>query len=139
MNKYFIGIFGGVLVLVGLGVLVGYQLKKPVQNLSSVARAGEYQSTTFTATTTAYTLFKTGSGTLGNVVINVLGTGSAVFYDTTTTNANLRGSVATSSLRKVGVIAASQAAGTYIYDNNFFNGLLVEFNGTQGTSTIMWR
>jgi len=105
------------------------------QSFGSVASGGEYQSVTMLATTSSVYLFKSGWGTFGSVVINVLGTGNVVFYDAITSNVGLR-ALATSSLPVVGVIAASQAAGTYTYDTNFHFGLLGVFNGAQGTSTL---
>ena len=136
--KILIGIVGVVLLLIAGAI--GFNLNQPEQSVGSVERTSEYHSTTMLATTSAYYLFHNGSGSLGQITINVLGTGNAIFYDATTTNYLKRtGQVATSSLNVVGVIAASQAAGTYTYDNIFVDGLLGVFNGSQGTSTVMHR
>jgi hypothetical protein len=131
----------GVILLFIAGV-IGYNLNQPEpveQSIGSVGAGSIYQSTTFKATTTWAYLFKAGAGTLGSVVINTLGTGNVTFYDASTTNSNLRTTVATTSLRTVGVIDASQAAGTYTYDAGFYDGLIAVFSGSQGTSTVAWR
>ena len=137
MKKIYI--LGGLIVLVIFGALV-YLSQPKEQEVSSVQRASEYHSANLFATSSAYYLIKSGNGTFCSAVINVLGTGNVVFYDATTTNVNLRvNQQATSSLPVVAVISNSQAAGTYTYDNLFYNGLLAVFQGTQGSSTITFR
>ena len=126
-------------VIALLGVAVGWNSKPVVEQLSSVQTASEYNHTNIIATTSKAFLFKSEPGTLGSVIINVLGTGNVVFYDATSTIPAQRTITATTSLPIVGVIAASQAAGTYTYDVNFYNGLIAVFDGTIGTSTITWR
>lgn len=125
-----------------IGVGIGWTLHQPAITLDtfgSVSRGSEYHSTTLVATTTFATLFKNGSGTFGGYVVNTLGTGNIVFKDASTTNSNLRTITATSSLRTVGVMDASQVAGDYVYDAYFQDGLIAVFSGTQGTSTVLWR
>jgi hypothetical protein len=108
-------------------------------SIGSVSTASEYHSLTTFATTTGAYLIKTGSGTFGSVIVSVLGAGNVVFYDATTTIPANRTVQATSSLPVVGVIGASQAAGTYTYDTVFFSGLIAVYNGAQGTSTVTFR
>ena len=124
----------------------GYTLKQPKQqsqeqvSFGSVDKSSEYHATTTLATTLGQNLVASGQGTFGSVIINVLGAGSTVFYDTTTTNINLRtGQIATTSLNILGVVAASQANGTYTYDEIYYNGIMAVYNGAQGTSTITYR
>jgi len=108
------------------------------ESLGGVNIGNEFNPFTQLATTSESYLIKTGRGTLGSIIINTAGTGNTVFYDATTTNANLRVK-ATSSLTVLGVIDASQAAGTYTYDIRFIDGLLEVNNGAMGTTTITIR
>jgi len=130
----------GVIMLFMAG-LIGYLIGQPVvveQPVGSVSRASEYNHVNMRATTTGSYVFKTAPGTLGSVIVATLGTGNIIFYDATTTNANLR-VLATSSLNVLATVDASQAAGTYTYDMFFRDGLIGVFNGTQGTSTVTFR
>ena len=134
-----IGIIIGIVMLIMAGAIGYLSQPQPIEvNQGGVNRSSEYHSTALIATTTPEVLFKTGSGTFGGLVINTVGTGNIVFYDATTTVASLRAK-ATSSLSVLATIAASQAVGVWIYDNAFYDGLIAVFNGTQGTSTAIWR
>jgi|WetSurSiteA1Bulk_404760.scaffolds.fasta_scaffold37410_2 hypothetical protein len=120
-------------------VMILFKGTSPEQPVGSVAASNEYNYTNILATTSKAFTFKSEPGALGSVVINVLGTGNTVFYDATSSIPAQRTIQATTSLPIVGVVAASQAAGTYTYDVNFYNGLIAVFDGTQGTSTVTWR
>ncbi len=110
-----------------------------IRSVGSVARTSEYRSLTTIATTVPAYLIKYGQGTLGSVIIHNIGTGYYTLYDASTTIPSNRTIQATSSLRIVGIVANSQAVGTYTYDTTFNNGLIAVYGGTQGTSTITYR
>jgi hypothetical protein len=128
-----------VLAIALIGGAIGYFIHQPEVPVGSVQQASEYHYTTLLATTTVRDLtLKSGAGTLGSIIISVLGTGNAVLYDATTSYSGLR-ALATTSLNVLGVIGASQAAGTYTYDTTFVDGLLISMNGAQASTTITWR
>jgi len=131
-------IVGAVLLI--LAGVIGFNLNQPEeQPVGSVARASEYHYTTATSTDYINPLIKTGAGTFGSIVVNLLGTAPITFYDATTTNVNLRVK-ATSTLPVLAYIAPSQAAGTYTYDTVFSDGLLAIWGtGTVASTTITWR
>lgn len=128
-----------------LGVLVasfsGVQLSqfKNEASLGSVQQANEYHSTSTSYLSTPNSVIKTGSGAIGSVVISGSNTGRIDMYDTTTTNKNLRTGQAPTATIYIGSIVASQAAGTYTYDIEFYNGLYLDFTGSLPTSTITYR
>jgi len=125
-----------------IGGLIGYNLNKEQpkeQSIGSVGAGSIYQHTTATSTSFINPIIKTGNGTLGSVVINLLGTAPLTLYDATTTNVNLRAK-ATSTLNVLASIPASQAAGTYTYDIGFYDGLMAIWGtGTIASSTLTWR
>jgi hypothetical protein len=128
------------MILVALiGGIIFFKNTPVEQPIGSSGAGSINQSTTLLATTSSVWQFKVGAGALSQIVVNVLGTGNVVFYDASSTLPAQRTIAATSSLRAVGVIAASQAAGTYTYDVGFYDGLIAVFSGTQGTSTIAWK
>ena len=130
-----------------LFVMVGSLLFKGVsQQFGSVSVTNEYQATT-TAAGTAYgstitgdSLVKRGLGTFGSLVITGAATGVINFYDATTTNVNSRtGNKATSTIH-IASIPASLAAGTYVFDHEFTDGLFLDLDsGTMPTTTITYR
>jgi hypothetical protein len=113
--------------------------RTPATSFSGVQIGNEYTATHLVATTTLAAQIRQGRGTFGGYVINVLGTGSVIFYDATSTLPAQRTIQATTSLPVVGYISASQAAGVYTYDTRFLQGLIAVFSGTQGTSTVLTR
>ena len=125
-------------------VIVGQLQKSTSPVLGSVSVGNEYNATTTRSfNNTALpspTLIKTGSGTLGSVIVTGAATGEWRLYDATTTNVSLRtGQAATSTLTFIS-FPASLAAGTYTFDMNFNTGLLYDFvGGVAGTSTITFR
>lgn len=78
-------------------------------------------------------------GLLGSVVITGAGAGSFAIYDATTSNATLRTTSATTSLKVLAQFPANASAGTYTFDEYYQYGLAVEFTGAIGTSTITYR
>lgn len=78
------------------------------------------------------------TGVLGSVNITTAGTGGLAIYDATTTNNQLRVSIATSSMLLADFPAAT--AGSYHFDVEFKRGLLVDYTGTGiSTTTISYR
>jgi hypothetical protein len=107
--------------------------------LGSVQRGGEYNATTTSANYDP-TLLVTGQGTLGSIIIPIAAAGRFHLYNASTTQSSLRTIQATSSLPILAVKEVSQAAGTYTYDVQFSQGLLlVPTAGTQATTTITYR
>lgn len=108
------------------------------------------ESSDYTATSTAASAiygativgksFKSGSGSFGSVIITGANTGVMNFYNATTSDVNLRtGNKATSTIL-LASIPASAAAGTYIFDVQYTNGLLLVLeSGLMPTTTISYR
>lgn len=108
--------------------------------LGSVQEGQAYRSvTTATGLTTNKDLLKLGNGVLGSVVITGAAAGTFELYDATTTDATLRTITATTSLTKLASFPTNAAAGTYVFDIAFTQGLIVAFTSTQGTTTITFR
>jgi len=142
MNKIVIGI--GVLVVVLLGALV-YAPKE--EACIGGGGVGDYMATSTTASTGTFLatadplLVKAMYGVLGSVIVSTTGTagGTMNFYDATTTNALKRKStMGTSSIIMLS-LPTNLAAGVYNFDVAFANGLLVDFTGTPGTTTITYK
>lgn len=114
--------------------------------IGSVAVSNEYTATStaansvYGATITGDKLVRTGSGSLGQVVITGANTGVLNIYDATTTSVLLRtGQVATSTIL-IASFPASAAAGTYTFDAVFNTGLLLDLeSGNMATTTILYR
>jgi hypothetical protein len=135
---------GGLIIIVLAIVLSSYKAEAPV---GSVNVANEYHSTSTNASASTFlnnhnpSLLKTGQGTFGSIVVTKAGTagGWMNFYNATTSNRLLRtGQLATSSIIMASV-PTDMAAGTYTFDIMFNVGLLVDYSGTIGTSTITYR
>lgn len=126
------------LALVFLGGSISFNKAGTVE--ASVNYGHEYQGTT-TSTGRFPTLatIKTGSGSLGSVIITGAATGIVHIYDATTTNVSLRtGNKATSTIY-LASFPTSAATGTYTFDRNVFDGIIVETIGTMPTTTITFR
>lgn len=132
-------------IVVSFG-LFGLKPEITVENpFSGVTQGDEYNATT-TALSAVYgsqtgsVLLKTGQGALGSVIVTGAATGIINFYDATTTNINLRASSKATSTIHVASIPASLAAGTYVFDAVFTDGLYLELvSGNMPTTTITWR
>lgn len=124
--------------LVALALALRPQPNQTMLPLGSVNVANEYNATTTrsnaTATIADLAVISSTSGTLGSVVVTGVGTGDFYLYDATSTITNTEW--ATSTLAHIG---PSLAAGTYTFDVVFHKGLLIDTNGTVGSSTITWR
>ena len=135
--------FAALLMAAGFLAVVSQQ---PREAYGSARPGDEYTATTTAANTmcgatiTVDKLIKTGYGALGSVVITGANTGVFSFYDATTTNVNLRtGQKATSTIL-IASFPASVAAGTYVVDATYNDGLYLDyFSGSAATSTITYR
>lgn len=126
------GIVLAVILVLGGAALVGNLNAQKVQG--SVNIANDYHSTTTDATWTSPRLIQTGNGTLGSVVITTAGTGRLSLYDATTTNSSLRTKSGTTTLANFNV---TTTVGTYTFDSQFYDGLIVEFSGANVASTTI--
>jgi len=111
---------------------------------ASSLQGNDYQATTTMAAVTGtfdgIELLKTGQGALAQVTITGANTGNIIFYDATTTDITKRTTSRATSTIVIADIAASVAAGTYTFDAEFSDGLLmVRASGIGPTSTVMWR
>lgn len=85
-------------------------------------------------------LIKTGQGSLGSVIVTGAGgAGTMNFYNATTINESLRKSTLATSTIFITSIPTDLVAGTYVYDVTFTDGLIMEWVGTIGTTTITYR
>lgn len=139
MKNIIIG--AGVLIFLGL---ICFQLYPRGTTVGSVAAGGnEYQATStapnsvYGAFTSGARLLKTGQGALGSVIITGAGAGVLNFYDATTTVISQR--ITSTSTVLIASIPASAAAGTYTFDAEFTDGLIVDIQGTMPTTTITYR
>lgn len=135
----------GILIVVILGVYIGNGLGDGTVSVGSVAVSNEYMATT-TAGNTLYGGFtgdlviRTGQGALGSVIITGANTGIVNFYNATTSNVLDRTGQKASSTILMASIPASAAAGTYTFDAQFTDGLLLELEtGIMPTTTVTFR
>lgn len=132
-------------ILVSVSVLLFVVLTNDNENVGSIIQSQEYVATS-TAQNTVYGAFsndrtiKSGRGSLGSVIVTGANTGILNFYDATTTDITARtGNKATTSLLMLS-IPASLAAGTYVFDIGFNDGLMLELeSGNMPTTTITYR
>jgi hypothetical protein len=114
------------------------------ERVGSITTGQEYK-----ATTTAFwvnqfdgwddRVIKRGSGSLGSVIVTKAGDIEYSLFDATSTAAlNAEGFVTSTHL--LASITTNLAAGTYTFDVEFIDGLVLEvLQGTTGTSTISYR
>src|SRR3990167_203899 len=129
-----------------LAVTIAMVFQQPRGAQGSIRIGDELQATS-TAPSSAYgatisgdTLIKTGTGALGSVVILGANTGIINFYDATTTSVDKRtGNTATSTIL-IASFPASVVAGTYTFDIEVKNGLLLDIDSVSiATSSITYR
>lgn len=137
MKKYLliVGIIVGIIVGLMAGIYLTYQNKAA---LGSVTTGNEYMGTTTrqfngTALSNASVL-RTGTGSLGSVVITGAATGVINLYDATSTVTNTQYGTTT-----LATFPASVATGTYTFDVTYSRGLVYEVIGTAPTSTITFK
>lgn len=137
-----------------LAIFVGFFAYRPQTTDASVSIGSSYVYATFAPaqTNTNYkqsivldsiqpattSVPRYNGGTLGSVIITGTSTGNLVLYDATTSNVTLRAG-ATTTLPILAQFPANAVGGTYTFDEYYQLGLVVEFNGAQGTSTITYR
>jgi len=117
------------------------------QTFGSVAASNEYNATTTAANNydgaqiVSPMKIKTGRGSLGSVIVLKAGTAGGRYnlYNATTSNYLLRTGQVASSTILITSLPTDLAAGTYTFDVAFSNGLLVDWTGAIGTSTITYR
>lgn len=138
------------LALVTAGFLAYMWLSSASPVLGSTIQGNDYMSTStaasalFGARTVDILNIKGNtlpvSGALGTVVITGATTGVLNFYDATTTAANKRAADRATSTILIASFPASTAAGTYVFDAEYTDGLVYElFSGTMPTTTITYR
>jgi len=87
----------------------------------------------------AVRVLKTVGGSLGSVVITGVNDGAILIYNASTSDATKRAtSKATSSLL-IAAISTSTPVGTYTFDVDASDGLLMVTTGNAPTSTITYR
>ena len=135
---------GFVIIAVGF-VFYVMGIKENVSFGSTPSEASDYRATS-TAANGVYGAFTTGriikssSGSFGSVVITGANTGVLNFYNATTSDVNLRTQNKASSTILLASIPASTAAGTYVFDAGFTDGLLLVLeSGLMGTTTVTYR
>ena len=128
-----------VIAVVLLGVITLNQFTQETQEpLFTLGGDSGPSNHTFTPTAgDAGQVLKTRNGILNRVTLTGAGAGSLALYNATTTNVNLR-ALATSSLPVIAQFPNATVAGTYEFNTGFTDGLVAEFTGAIGTSTIMW-
>lgn len=134
--KYFLFYPALALIVLALAYIVA---GNPFYTRASVPVTNEYFSTTTYALSVAERTLRTGQGSLAQVTITGDNTGLITFYNATTSNVNLRtGQKATSTIT-IADFPASTPEGTYTFDAQYTDGLLVVTSGAPATSTITWR
>lgn len=135
MNKLLISTVSiiGLLLAGVIGLYLGLSV---ISTEASVVAGNEYNSTTTSATFQNHNVLKTGWGSLAQVTITGTNPGTVTLYDATTTNSALRTKPATTTIANFQTTATP---GTYTFDVVFNDGLLVDFGGGTGSTTIMWR
>lgn len=134
-------VVGAVLLALGyISFMHAFQAKASVAVTNEYMATSTAASSVYGATVTGDSLIKTGTGSLGSVVITGANTGVINFYNATTSSVLKRtGQPATSTIL-LASFPASAAAGTYTFDIVYTTGLLVELeSGTMATSTITYR
>jgi hypothetical protein len=129
-----------VLSLVGWLVLNSVQTN---QSLGSSTVGNEYYATS-TPVYGSWTdqLIRRGWGSLGSVIITGAGNTHFILYDATSTDAvtNSFWGASSKSNQQLANFPASVAAGTYVLDVVYTDGLVIDVvSGNTGTSTITYR
>lgn len=137
---------GGLVLAICLTILaIVYMFVSNMQlAVAGVQQGDEYQATTTTSTMSGtfdgLEVLKTGQGSLGTVIITGANTGGLVFFDATTTDITKRAASKATSSIAIAEIPVSLAAGTYVFDAEFTDGLtIVRLSGSGPTSTVTWR
>jgi len=139
MNKKLIGLAIAIVIIFAVVIAITLPDNNEPQKVGSIETGQEY-----TATTTRMSgswidaTIKRGYGSLGSVVITKAGDAAFLLLDASTT-ANKIDNFSTST-KTLASFPASAAAGTYMFDVNFNDGLTLEVvSGDNGTTTITYR
>ena len=124
-----IGMLTGYIASISQGPILG---NVPESDACNATTTSVY---TLNATTTT---LKRGSGVLCSVIATGPNTGAIMFYNATTSNNNLRASVASTTIF-LGSISASATSTTYTYNVNFSTGLLMLVDSAPATTTVTWK
>lgn len=132
----------GLVAVFALTILVN----RPTLVEGSTARGSEYQGTTTVSTAGIFPAEAKLVGTtdptpgvFGQVTITGASAGSLNFYDATTSDITKRAASMSTSSILLASFPNSVAAGTYVFDRVFVNGLYIVTAGTLPTSSIMYR
>jgi hypothetical protein len=145
MNKALIYTVGVAIVVMAFVSAFGILTYNTRTAFGSVSVTDEYNATSTAASTVygAFTtgrLIRTGTGSLGSVVITGANTGIINFYNATTSSVLLRTGQKASSTILMASVPASAAAGDYVFDSLYTDGLLVILEGgIMPTTTITYR
>jgi len=140
LSRIVVGVLAVIVLILGYGKFTITPTPEGI-TVAGVPIGSDYQSTTTSsvmntaAANLSYLLLACGPGTLGNVIINDVTTGSFNLYDGTTTRSHTMHATTT-----LGKATASMAEGTYEHDSHFTNGLILEFPSSSiASSTITFR
>lgn len=114
-----------------MGIVCGFLLHSTsAVKFGSVDQGSEYHATT--TPTGAYTALQSTGGTLGSVIVTVVGTGTITLND----SSGLAGNTSTTTIL---TIPASLPIGTYTFDAVFYRGLVITTTGTIPTAIVTYR
>jgi hypothetical protein len=134
MNSLRNKVVGFLLLLVGV-LGGGYG----VNQFGSSPVGESYNATTTGAGLVANATLKTGFGQLGSAVVTKTDTGTLSFYNATTSNINLRAAKFATSTILLATFPTGATVGTYQFDLQFSEGLLVVSTGNPASTTITWK
>lgn len=145
--KVFVLVLVEAALITALVLAVSFKTRTPQDNAGSVNFGNEYHATTTFAgfqqivhLTTTTDPLATVQGALGNIVITKAGTASFDIFDATTTDRTKRAATMTTNSIRVASFPASVAVGTYVFDEVYYNGLIIVYSSTDiPTTTLMFR
>lgn len=154
MSKNSSGAFLAVIIVVAIlvtGWVAVHIPPKQATSLGSTVGGNDYQATStgfgaiygaqsFNLLAVGSQVIKGGYGSFGSVIITGANTGVFNIYNATTTDINKRVQTKASSTILLASFPASATAGTYIFDEVFTDGLLIDLiSGQIPTTTITYR
>lgn len=134
-----------IILLLVASVIIGFWfgwILTQDRGLGGVSVGNEYTATTTPSGVGEWTdqTLDVGWGSLGSVVITKAGDVEFTLYDATSTGAVTNDTSFNKSLKQLGRIPENLAAGTYVFDVTYNDGLVLDVErGTTGTSTISFR
>lgn len=128
-----------VLAILAFVYLIGTSQKIDKVEASTIMGNDYQATTTFAASVPLIRQIKSTAGSLNSVNITGKNTGLLTFYNATTSDITKRtGQVATSSIL-IADFPTNAPEGTYTFDAEFSNGLLMIGSGAIATSTVTYR